>query len=46
VRQFIVSNSNTIYRIYVGPIESLDKAQELCGEIQKRGVDKCQPVIN
>jgi hypothetical protein len=46
VRQFSVSNSNTIYRIYVGPIESVEKAQQLCGEIKKHGVDKCQPVIN
>jgi hypothetical protein len=47
VRQFAVSDANTVYRIYVGPIESLEKARELCGKIKQRSSDQmCRPVIN
>jgi hypothetical protein len=47
VRQFAISDVNTLYRIYVGPIESLEKAQELCGKIKQRSSDQiCRPVIN
>ena len=45
VRQFV--GGTTIYRIYAGPIESLEKAQELCTEIKRRnGSQMCRPVIN
>jgi hypothetical protein len=46
VRQF-VTVTNTAYRVYVGPVESLQKAQELCAKIKERdGGQACRPVIN
>ena len=33
--------------IYVGPVESLQKAQELCAKIKERDSgQKCRPVVN
>jgi hypothetical protein len=47
VRQFIISDTNTIYRIYVGPLESLEKAQDLCAKIKERDSgQECRPAIN
>jgi len=36
-----------LFRIYVGPVESLQKAQELCAKIKERDSGQfCRPVIN
>ena len=36
-----------LFRIYVGPVESLQKAQELCASIKDRDSGQfCRPVIN
>jgi hypothetical protein len=45
VRRF--DSDTTVFRIYVGPLESLEKAQELCTKIKERdGGQMCRPVIN
>jgi cell division septation protein DedD len=45
VRRFVIKDP--VYRIYVGPIESLEKAQQLCAQVKQRDSgQKCQPVIN
>jgi hypothetical protein len=45
VRRFVIKDA--VYRIYVGPVESLEKAQQLCAQVKQRDSgQKCQPVIN
>lgn len=45
VRRF--DSDTTVFRIYVGPVESLQKAHELCAKIKERDSGQmCRPVIN
>jgi hypothetical protein len=45
VRRF--DGSSTVYRIFVGPIDSLQKAQEICGKIKQRDSGQmCRTAIN
>jgi len=47
VRQFAVASSNVHYYLYVGPVENLQKAQDLCNKIKQRDSGQmCRPVIN
>lgn len=45
IREFVTAGAS--YRIYVGPVDSVEKAQAICKEIKSRDSGQmCRPVIN